>query len=127
MTKQSFLSSMIKPAFQDRWFVGLAIANGVIALAVLLGLALTITPKETQVITQFSSFGVTGFYRYYWYHLWNYGLLELLLVVGHSLLAMKLLHLERRDMALALLWTTLLLSVMVFLFARSIINIAILG
>lgn len=117
----------IKHAFGDRWWLGLVMANIFLGVIVMLVIGFGIEPKETQVITHYSSFGLTGFYRSQWYTLWGYALLELIVVVAHGVLSLKLLHLDRRDLALALLWGTLGVSLLVLLFALSIIRIAALG
>ncbi|PID32597.1 hypothetical protein CR956_01615, partial [Candidatus Saccharibacteria bacterium] len=87
----------------------------------------SIQPKAAQVITKYSSYGFSGFYRGHWYYLWNYVLLEVIILVGHALMGLKLLKLNRRSLALALLWATLGLSVLVLIFAKYIIGIASLG
>lgn len=122
ITKQDY-----KKALQDRWWVGLSLLNVIVAVVVILVIAFSIQPKETQVITQFSSFGITGFYRNYWYYLWGYALLELIILVVHIAMSLKLMQLKRRDLALALLWATVGLSLIVLIFANSIIKIATLG
>lgn len=116
-----------KRALSDRWWVGLLALNLLLGLAVIILIGLSIQPKETQVIAQFSSFGVTGFYRNYWYYLWGYALLELIILGVHGALSLKLHQTGRRDLALALLWSTVGMSIIVLIFARSIIKIAALG
>ena len=96
-------------------------------IIVIVAIAVMIEPRETQVITQYSAFGITGFYLGYWYNLWSYVAFEIILVVGNGLLSAKLAQLNRRDLSLALLWLTIGLSVVVLLIARSIIKIATLG
>jgi len=117
----------IRKALKDRWWSGLAVANIIVGVIVIIGIAANIEPRETQVITHYSSFGVTGFYRSYWYHLWSYVLLELLILVAHSLLSLKLYQLQRRDFALFLLGGTIGLSIIVSIYAHSIIRIALIG
>jgi len=113
-----------KKALGDRWWIGLVILNAVVAIVVIISLGLSIQPKEVQVITHFSSFSLTGYYRNYWYFLWGYALLELIVVSAHSALSLKLHQLGRRDLALALLWSTIGLSIMILIFGLSIIHIA---
>ena len=119
--------SLLNSVLSDRWLVGLLIANFVIMIIMIIVLAVIIDPKETQVITQYSAFGVAAFYRGYWYSLWMYAVFELILVVGNAVFSAKMVQLEKRDLALALAWLTIGLSVLTFLFARSIIKIAALG
>lgn len=117
----------VKKALHNRWWVGLAVANIIVAIIVAIVIIASIEPRETQVITHFSSFGITGFYRSYWYHLLGYALLELVVVGVHIALSLKLFQLGRKDLSLAFLWSTLGISAMVLIFALSIINIAVLG
>ncbi len=117
----------IKKALKDRWWSGLVVVNTLVAIVVIVIIGLSIEPKETQVITHYSSFGITGFYRSYWYYLWGYALLELVVLGVHGALSLKLYQLGRRDLSLAFLWSTIGISVIVLIFALSIINIAALG
>lgn len=121
------ITSLFSHAFRDRWFTGLTILNIILLLVVLVTLLMTIEPKETQVMTQYTIFGTTNHYRGYWYTLWTYGLLELVMVFGHLALAAKLMELGRREFAMGLLWLTLVLSTLVLLVSQSVIKIASLG
>lgn len=114
-------------ALSDRWWVGLALLCILVTIGGLISMAITIQPRETQVIVQYSNFGTTGFYRHYWYHLWGYGALLVIATVSHILISLKLRHLERRALALALLWGTLGMLVVIILFAHMVIRIAALG
>ena len=120
---QSLLHSIIS----DGWLTGLTIVNILVMIIVIVAIAVMIEPRETQVITQYSAFGITGFYLGYWYNLWSYVAFEIILVVGNGLLSAKLAQLNRRDLSLALLWLTIGLSVVTLLIARSIIKVATLG
>jgi len=113
---------------KDRWWVGLVVVNALIAIIVVVALIIMIQPKEMQVITRFSAFDATpGFYRGYWYSLFGYVVFELVILVGHVLASLKLYCMERRDLALALLWITLGISIGGLLLAKSVINLASIG
>lgn len=117
----------VRKAIHDRWWIGLVIANGIIALIAVIAIATSIEPKETQVITHYTPFGITGFYRSHWYHLWSYVGLELIVLGAHVLLSLKLYHLQRRDFALFLLWGTIGMTLIILLYAQSIIKVASIG
>ena len=125
MKKQA--TSLLHSILSDRWLSGLLIVNAIVMIIVIIGIAVIIEPRETQVIAQYSAFGTTGFYRGYWYTLWAYTLLELILVIGNGAFSLRLVNMERRELGLALLWLTIGLSGVVLLFARTIIKIAALG
>ena len=119
--------SDIKTVITDRWWAGLVVANVIVCIIAVIIIAVSIEPRETQVITRYSSFGITGFYRSYWYYLYSYVALVLIMAVGHSAVSLKLMHMNRRDLALALLWSSLAFIVIAVLFALSITRIAALG
>ena len=119
--------SDIKTAITDRWWSSLVVANVIVCIIAVIIIAVSIEPRETQVITRYSSFGITGFYRSYWYYLYSYVALVLIMAVGHSAVSLKLMHMNRRDLALALLWSSLVFIVIAVLFALSITRIAALG
>lgn len=116
-----------KTAKADRWWFGLTIFNGLLAVIVSIVIGLAIQPKGVQVITHYSSFGIVQFYRSHWYHLWNYVLLSLVIYGAHSMISLKLHQLKRRDLALALLWLTVGLQIMLLIFAKAIIKVASIG
>lgn len=119
--------SDIKQAISDRWWTGLVVVNIVACIAAVITIAVSIEPREAQVITRYSTFGIAGFYRGYWYYLYSYAVLVLVMTAGHTAISLKLRHMQRRDLALVLLWATLALIVLTVLFALSIIRIAALG
>ncbi len=118
------ITSTLRQIMKDRWLLGLVIVNILLASVIIISFAATIKPKETQVIVQHSAFSVTGLYRGHWYSLWTYGVLQLMITIGHIILSAKLAVVQRRDLALALLWLTIAISVILALFAYSIIVIA---
>ncbi len=117
----------VKKSLRDRWWLGLMIMNILAAIVVVIIIGVSIEPKETQVVTHFSSFGITGLYRGYWYHLWSYALLEMVILGVHGALSLKLYQIGRRDLSLAFLWSTLGMSALVLIYAISIIRIAAIG
>ena len=121
---KNHITNTLRQIMKDRRLLGLVIVNILLASIIIISFAVTIKPKETQVIVQHSAFSVTGLYRGHWYSLWTYGVLQLMITVGHIILSAKLAVVQRRDLALALLWLTIAISVILALFAYSIIVIA---
>lgn len=117
----------VKKAISDRWWISLVVVNMIVAVIVAVIIAFSIEPRETQVITHYSSFGITTFYRDYWYHLYGYVILSLIMAITNTLLSLKLMHIGKRDLALSLLWASLGMLGILIIFALSIIRIAALG
>lgn len=124
---KDIISKSIKPIIKDKPLFGLIVAN-IIFLLILTVFLLIITPhSEVQIITRYNSYSITSFYRDHWYSLLSYVFLSFIIVVGHAVIAIKLVRLERRDLAVALLWLTIVLLGLLLLFAKSIMAIAALG
>ena len=96
----------VRKTLKDTWWVSLAIANIVMTVIAVLIIAVSIQPKETQVFTHYSAFGITGLYKGYWYSLWNYAILAVVILIAHGIMSVKLRQMDRRDLSLALLWGT---------------------
>ncbi len=117
----------IKKILKDSWWLSLTITNIVFTVISIIVIMASIQPKEAQVFTHYSGFGVTGLYKGYWYSLFGYVALALVILVTHVLLSIKLHQLNKRDLALALLWGTLGMTILLTIFAKLIIGVAALG
>ena len=98
-----------------------------LAIVVIIFLVTIIRPNESQVITRYTAYGIANFYRGHWYELFNYVALTVLVAIGHSLLSIKLARVHRRELALALLWVTIVILMILAILAHLIIKIASLG
>lgn len=124
---KEIIAKYIKPVLKDKPLLGLFIVNAVVFLIIAIFLLINIPHSEIQVITRYNSYSITSFYRDHWYFLLNYIFLGLVILVGHSVIAVKLVKLERRDLAMALLCLTIILLALLLVFAKSIMAIAALG
>lgn len=124
---KTYTNSVLQFMRQDRWLLVLSVVNIVVMLLIIVSFAVTIRPRETQVIVQHSAFSLTGLYRGYWYSLWGYGVLQFVMSIGHIFLASKLASMKLRELALVLLWLTIGLSIILALFAHSVIRVASVG
>ena len=114
----------IKIVFSDRTVATLLIVNIVVAIVISIFLGSSIKHSEAQVITRYTTYGDANFYRSHWSSLLSYFALAFMIVFGHSALSIKLISLEKRSLAIFLLWLTLgILAIL----AYSIIKIASIG
>lgn len=95
-----------------------------LAIVLIILQAIKIEPNIVKVATQYSSYGTTGYYYDHWYTLWTYAILQVLVVMGHAAIAIKLVHIKRRALAIAFLWGSMFLLVVISIFAQSIISVA---
>ena len=114
----------IKIVFSDRTVATLLIVNIVVAIVISIFLGSSIKHSEAQVITRYTTYGDANFYRSHWSSLLSYFALAFMIVFGHSALSIKLISLEKRSLAVFILWLTLgILAIL----AYSIIKIASIG
>lgn len=118
------LYTSFKDLATDRLLLGLLIA--VVALGVLLTIfvGVSIRPSEVQVVTHYTSFGPTNFYRTSWTYLLTFAVFGLLYALSHALIALKLFAEKGRSFALGFLLLSLSLILVAFAITGSIINIA---
>ena len=118
------IKKSIKIVFSDRTVATLLIVNVVVAIVISIFLGSSIKHSEAQVITRYTTYGDANFYRSHWSSLFSYFTLAFMIVFGHSALSVKLILLEKRSLAIFLLWLTLgILAIL----AYSIIKIASIG
>ena len=118
------IKKSIKIVFSDRTVATLLIVNIVVSIVISIFLGSSIKHSEAQVITRYTTYGDANFYRSHWSSLFSYLALAFMIVFGHSALSVKLISLEKRSLAIFLLWLTLgILAIL----AYSIIKIASIG
>ena len=118
------IKKSIKIVFSDRTVAILLIVNVVVAIVISIFLGSSIKHSEAQVITRYTTYGDANFYRSHWSSLFSYFALAFMIVFSHSALSVKLISLEKRSLAIFILWLTLgILAIL----AYSIIKIASIG
>ena len=121
------IKKSIKNVFSDRTVATLLIVNVVVAIVISIFLGSSIKHSEAQVITRYTTYGDANFYRSQWSSLLSYFALAFMIVFGHSALSVKLISLEKRSLAIFLLWLTLGILAILAILAYSIIKIASIG
>lgn len=97
------------------------------AIVISIFLGSSIKHSEAQVITRYTTYGDANFYRSHWSSLFSYFALAFMIVFGHSALSVKLISLEKRSLAIFILWLTLGILAILAILAYSIIKIASIG
>lgn len=76
----------------------------VAAASFIVYVGLSIQPSELQVVTRYSAFGITHFYRDQWFYLISFGIFGLLMAALHCVLAAKLVMINKNSLATTLVW-----------------------
>ena len=93
-----------------------------IALVFAVIIALFIHPSELQLVSHYSAFGVTHLYRDQWFYLLVFVAFELVVAVLHTVIAVKLLTIKGRPLAVGFAWYGIGLEVLGFVTAMAVIN-----
>lgn len=114
----------IKPILSDRLMTVLIIAFIILCLAYSVYVGASLRPSDLQVAVHYTAFGETSFYREKWYYLISFILFGVIVAVTHSALIVKLYLQGRREIALAFVWLSLLLVVIAWFIAWSVLKVA---
>lgn len=95
-----------------------------IGISYIVYVALALESSDLQVATRYTAFGETHFYRSKWYYLLSFVVFGVMLAAVHTALAVKLYNKELRQLAIFLLVFTMLLFVIGWIVAGSVLEIA---
>lgn len=96
----------------------LLIASGVMVLVMigmLIYVATTLHPSEIKIVTHYSAFGVTHFYRDQWVYLVSFAAYAVIAAITTVLLSLKLVSQARRQLAIGFTWAGTALIVIAWL------------
>jgi hypothetical protein len=84
----------------------------------------SLRPSDLQVAVHYTAFGETSFYREKWYYLVSFIIFGIIVAVTHTALVAKLYLQGRREIALAFVWLSLLLVIIAWFIAWSVLKVA---
>jgi hypothetical protein len=92
-----------------------------IIFAVIIGVM--IHSSDLQLITHYSAFGISHIYRSQWFYLYVFVLFELVVAVLQTVLAVKLLVVKGRALAIMTAWSGIIIILLGFSTALSLLNL----
>jgi hypothetical protein len=113
----------LKELITNRYLTTLSIITVVLALLFVAYIILAVRPSELQLVTHYTAYGVTHFYRSQWFYLLTFGLFALLVAFFHISLAIKLYVTKGHPLAIMLAWLGLGIIVFAWVTSFSIINV----
>ena len=108
----------------DRLLIGLLLGLCALSVVYALFVVIAIEPSDVQVVTHYTAFGPTNFYRTSWSYLITFIVFGLLYALIHGAIALKLVAEKGRPFAIGFLWLSIALMVLFFIITASILNIA---
>lgn len=102
------MKNVVQPVFKQllthRYLFILLLAFIVLTLGVVTHILLTLQPSELRVVTHYTAYGATHFYRDQWVYFVGYILFALLTLGLYVVLCVKLLMQDRAPLAIAYAW-----------------------
>lgn len=101
------ITSALKQLTQHKRLLWLLIVTVLFALAVVIYISMTIEPSELKVITHYTAYGNTHFYRAQWFYLVSFVVFIIMTAVLGIGVAVKLLRQDREALALMYGWVSI--------------------
>ena len=118
------ITEFIKEVASDRQFIVAIIVLVFMCLAFCAYVALNIHPSELQVVTHYTAFGSTNFYRDKWYYLVTFVVFGLLTAVLHTALACKLYRHKGRELAVPFAWLGVVIVILATATVYQVLKVA---
>lgn len=123
MTKH-IISETAKAILVDRGYLGLVVAIIVIALVYVLFVVTSIESRDIQVVTQYSAFGESHFYKSRWLYLYSFAAIGILTALMNIAIMGKMLQYDRRSIGVAVGWLTIVFFVVATAISHSVLQLA---
>lgn len=123
MTKH-IIRETAKAILADRGYLSLVVAIIVIALIYILYVTTSIESRDIQVVTQYSAFGESHFYKSRWLYLYTFAGIGIVAAAINIAIMGKMLQYDRRSMGVAVGWVTIVFFVVATAVAHSVLQLA---
>ena len=117
------IKTSVKELFTNRYLATLTIVTILLALLFIVYIILTVSPSELQLVTHYTAYGVTHFYRDQWYYLLTFAVFVVLVACIHSAIAIKLYLLKGHPLALLFSWLGIAIIVFAWITSYMIIRV----
>jgi hypothetical protein len=79
---------------------------------------------DLKVVTHYTAFGATNFYRDQWYYLITFVLFGIIIAVGHSLIALKIFAIKGLELSLAFIWMSVIMVGIAAVIIHQVLKVA---
>ncbi len=109
---KSSITHLAKDISSDRHFIVVLIVLSITSLLFSIYVAFNLHPSELQVVTHYTAFGTTNFYRDKWYYLVGFVVLGILNAVIYGALACKIYRHKGRELAIPFAWLGVVMAIL---------------
>ncbi len=121
------MKKLIQESFSDlmgnRQLFVMCVVIALSAFGYILYVVLNVHPSELQLVSHYSAFGVTHFYRDQWYYLLVFAIFGLLLAVMHIVLIVKILAVKGHALAVLFAWMTIAMIAFAWMTTYALLNV----
>lgn len=118
------IKNSFKEVLNDRLIIGLLVAIVLLSVGLMAYVGIALEPSEVKVVTHYTAFGPSNFYRTPWTYLLSFIVFVAIFVIVHVIAALKL-HAEKgRSFTIGFLWLSIGMLLIAFAIMTSILNVA---
>lgn len=121
--KDSLLKSL-KLLSKERRIITALVVFVIVTLAFMIYVGANIHPSELKIVTHYSAFGTTNFYRDTWFYLLTFVIFGLTILVVHTLITLRLLVLKGNELALSFVWVSVVMIFIAAAFVNQVLRVA---
>jgi hypothetical protein len=121
--KDSLLKSL-KLLSKERRIITALIVFAIVTLAFIIYVGSNIHPSELKLVTHYSAFGTTNFYRDTWFYLLTFVIFGLTVLIAHTLITLRLLVLKGNELALSFVWVSIIMICIAAAFVNQVLRVA---
>lgn len=96
----------------------------VLTLGFTLYVAFNIHPSDLKIVTHYSAFGSTNFYRDTWFYLLGFAVFGILIFISHTLIALRLLAAKGSEIALFFVWVSIAILFIAMAITYQVLKVA---
>ncbi len=119
----SFISSAKEFLGQRRIILAL-IALFVASIIFVIYAGLNVHQTDLKVVTHYTAFGTTNFYRDQWYYLITFVLFGIIIAAGHSVIALKIYAIKGLELALSFIWISVIMICIAAVIVHQVLKVA---
>jgi len=120
---KTIIKESLKKLITDRYLMALLFFLLLLAIILSIVVGFSIHPSELQLVSHYSVFGVTHYYRDQWLYLIVFVLFELIAAILHIILSIKLFIIKGRPLAAMFAWFGIGIVVLGWLTALAVLNV----
>jgi len=120
---KQIIKQYLKHLVSDRYLLALCVSMVLLSVVCAVTLALSIKPSELQLVSHYSSFGITHLYRDQWYYLLTFVVFGLVVAALHTIISIKISIERGRSVALMYAWVGIGIILLGWATAFAVLNV----